>query len=180
MKIIAILSVFLLLLILFIIVKAQPQGRHVSISQHAAMKTWTYWIFGLSLSLFGGIFLFFLQTSFSETVGMPQYLTFLYPVIWIFLFGTAWVPDTGKGKLSKTHQIAGLSIALWMTIIMANLPFAKNVPMFVRFVTIVISLWYAYTWYLFFFVKKSRQNFLVYQTINVVSLFTVIVAISLL
>jgi len=178
MEIIAFSSVFLLLIILFAIVRLQPRGKHVSISEHAAMTSWTYWIFGISLSLFGGIFLFFLQTSFSASVEMPMYLSFMYPFIWICLLGTAWVPDTGNGKLSKTHKIVAFSLAGWMVIIISSLPFSGHIPLFLKFIAAIISLWYIYTLYLFAFVKKSLQNFLVYQTINTVSFFMIIAAIS--
>jgi hypothetical protein len=179
MKIAALISTLLLLSILFIIVKIHPQGKHKSISQHASLQSWTYWIFGVSMSFFGGVILFYLQQTLTIIIGTSLLLTGVFLATWVFLFITAWIPDKGNEEMvSKIHTISGFGIAWSMTILMCFLVFTNHLPIYFRLLATITSLWYFYTWYLYYFVKNSRRNFLVYQTINIVSFFAVTLIVS--
>jgi hypothetical protein len=180
MQIFIFLSVLLLLIVLFAVVKIHQEGTDVSISQHAAKKGWTYVIFGLSLTIIGSLFLIFLQASLFPSIGMPYIFYLLLPLSWICLIITAWIPDKREGKLSVVHTYAALGIAISMAIIIFGLLFATHISLLFQLIAGITTLWYIYTLYLYFFVKKSHQYYLVYQTVNMLSFFIIILAISIL
>jgi hypothetical protein len=180
MKIAALISVFLLLLIFLTVVRVHPQGKQFSISQHAASKGWTSWIFGLALMFFGGFFIIFLETWLYPFLAMPQIFFLVFPFAWICLLMTAWIPDTVYGWKSKIHQITAAGLAWIMVIITGSFAFAGHISEVFRVVAIITALWYIYTLYLFYFVKSSLRHFLVYQSINTFSFFAIIFIISFL
>jgi hypothetical protein len=180
MQIAALLSTLFLFVSLFSIVKMNLQGKHKSISQHAALRLWTYWLFGLSMSIFGGVILFVLQKTMTSFIGPSFLLTLVFLATWICLLITAWIPDKDNEELvSKIHTISGLGIAWCMTILMSILAFANHLAIYFRLMAAITSIWYFYTWYLFYFVKSSRSNFLVYQTINAVSFLLITLMVSI-
>lgn len=178
MQIVVYISIILLFVILFIIVKNHHEGAHITISQHAAKKKWTYVLFGLALTLIGGFFLVYLQTSLFPLIGMPSIFYLIVALSWIFLLLTAWVPDTRQGKKSKIHEKAALGTAVSMTLIIFSLIFATHLASLLKITAGITTLWYVFTLFLLFFDKKSLQYFLVYQVINIITFFLVLFAAS--
>jgi hypothetical protein len=177
MEFLALFCICLLLLIIFTVVRVHPQGSHISISQHAASEIWTYILFGISLSLLGGVFLIFMETSFASHLALPRIFSAVLFASWICLLVTAWIPDRGSGPSNKIHLLASYGMAILMTIIMGCLTITGNLNTVFRFITAFIACWYIFTLYLWFFVKSSHRHFLSYQVINIVSFFIIIFAI---
>ena len=180
MKIAALVSICLLLVTFFTVVRVHPQGKQFSISQHAASKEWTSWIFGLALTFFAGFFIIFIETWLYPFLAIPKIFFLIFPFTWFCLLITAWIPDTLHGWQSKLHQLAALGIGLIMIFIMVSFIFAGHISPIFRFIAGITALWYIFTLYLFFFVKSSLRYFLVHQSINTVSFFTIIFMIAFL
>lgn len=162
-------SVVLLLATLGIIVGTQPQGKHVSISEHAASRRWSYLVFACSLSIFGSVLLFYLLRSFGPEFGLPvTYYVALFAG-WVFLFLTAWIPDRGFRTFTNVHWKAAYGLACCMTIIIASLAGTGRIALFIRLISLVVSIWYCYTLYIWKFTTKGSHQFLVFQAVNISS-----------
>jgi hypothetical protein len=173
MALLTLLSVVLLLFVFFIIVKTKPQGRHISISEHAATRTWSYILFGTALTTCGSMIILFAYKSLGPQLGMTVVYKVVLALGWLALLMTAWIPDPGKGRLSDIHKIIAFSLAGTMAGLMACLTFAIHTPILLRLVSACLAVFYAYTIFLFYNDKSKRKHFLVYQIFNIVSFFTV-------
>jgi hypothetical protein len=169
MKIAALISVVLLMLILGVIVMTDSRSKHVSISERAASRRWSYLVFACSLSVFGSLLLFYLLQFFGSQFGLPaSYYIGLFAA-WIFLLLTAWIPDHGPRSFRNRHWQAALGLACSITIMTISFACASHIGTEVRWLSIGISMWYCYTLYIWLFNTEAFQLYLRFETMNIAS-----------
>jgi hypothetical protein len=181
MRLIAILSMVLECFCIYIILRTRRLGKDTTISQHAASRRWTYWLFALSLSTFGSLLIVYLLRDFGPQFGLPIIFYIALILGWICLILTAWIPDKDSSmKLNNPHWLAAYAMANTMMITMLSLVFAHHVNMLTRTLAGITASWYAYTLYLGVFGKRSSKSVLVYQSVNILSFFAILIGVSFL
>jgi hypothetical protein len=169
MKLAALISVVILMLVLGIIVTTDSENMRISISERAASRRWSYLAFAFSLTTFGSLALYYLLRSFGTQFGLPvSYYVGLFAA-WAFLLLTAWIPDHGPRTFKNRHWQAALGLACSMTIMTLSFAYAQHVSVGVRWLSIAIGLWYSYTLYVWLFNTKAFQLYLRFETMNIAS-----------
>lgn len=159
-------------------VHSQPRGRAASISQHAGAQRHTYWVFAGVLTFAGGAFWLFLIEWLGPTLGVPL-VFYLFVILGaLFQLITGWVPDHGNGDTSsRIHGLAAFSMAAMMMLLAGCIVIATHVATVPRVLAGLAFVAMGVFWYLFLFVKRTHQHFLVYQSAYIASFYlTVIVA----
>lgn len=169
MKFVALISAVILLVVLGIIISTDPQRTHISISERAASRRWSYLVFACSLTLFGSLLLFYLFDPFGSQFGLPPVYYMALFIGWAFLLLTAWIPDHGPRNFKNPHWRAALGLACSMTLMAMCLAVARHVDTTIRLLSVAASLWYCYTLYFWFFNTDARQLYLRYETMNIAS-----------
>jgi len=168
----------MLVVVLLAIVTTQPQGRHVSISEHVASRVWTYLLFATTLTVCGSLLILFAYRSLGQQLGMPAAYHVILAIAWGACVGTAWVPYPGPGRLGRIHQCLALTLAFSLAALVACLPFATHVGTSLQLLSGAVALWYLYTFYLYFTDESKRQYFLTFQSVNITSFLAIFILAS--
>ena len=169
MKVIALISVVVLLVILGLIVGTDAHSTHISISERAASRRWSYLVFAGSLSTFGSLLFLYLLLFFGDQFGLPASYYIALFIGWGCLLLTAWIPDHGPRNFSNLHWKTALGLASSMTIMTMSLVGARHVGETIRVLSLAISLWYCYTLYVWLFNTQAFQLYLRFETMNIAS-----------
>jgi hypothetical protein len=166
-EVLGILSILSVWLCCGFLVYKWPGKLNMSLSQHAAQtRAASVYYAVLLIPAVTGFYLF-MSRWFIPTFKLDP------SVRYILLAGTAGqyvaclIPDT-KGLKSHIHQIAAYTMAATLSFMVVYLVFAANISMFSRVLNIVILVAMIYLYGLFLFVPKSRQKFLIYQSLYVI------------
>lgn len=169
MKVAALISVVVLLIALGVIVGTDAHNAHISISERAASRRWSYLVFAGSLSVFGSLLFIYLLAFFGDKLGLPASYYIALFAGWICLLLTAWIPDHGPRDFSNIHWKTAFGLACSMTVMTMSIATAQHVGETIRILSIVTSLWYCYTLYFWLFNTQSFQLYLRFETMNIAS-----------
>jgi hypothetical protein len=179
MKIAALISVLLLLVMLSVIISSDSQNAHISISERAASRKWSYLLFACSLTFFGSLLLLYLLRYFGSQFGLPVSYYIALLIAWASLLLTAWIPDHGPRSFTNPHWRSALGLAGGITVMTMSLAFAQHVDTVMRILSIIISIWYCYTLYVWLFNTKAYELYLRFETMNIAS-FVGLLALTLI
>lgn len=166
---IALVSVVLLLITLGVIVGTDAQDAHISISERAASRRWSYLVFAGSLSIFGSLVFLYLLAFFGGQFGLRASYYIALFAGWICLLLTAWIPDRGPRNFTNLHWKTAFGLACTMTIMTMSIAGARHVDETIRVLSLGASLWYCYTLYIWLFNTQAFQLYLRLETMNIAS-----------
>lgn len=167
MKIAALLSAVLLLAALVAVAATDSRNTHISISERAASRRWSYLLFALSLSIFGSLLFLYLLVYFGRQFGLPPIYYGALFTGWACLLLTAWIPDRGLRNFTNPHWKTAFGLAVSMTVMAMSLIAARQVDGITRLLSLVVSCWYCYTLYVWLYKTNSFQLYLKFEAINI-------------
>ena len=150
-----------------------------SISTHAAKQRFSYWVFFASLIAAAGSFYLFTQYFLTPYFGLGDQFSLLVAVTLGLILATAIVPDTG-GRVGLLHGVAAWSMAVCLPIILASLLLSGKVNFGTSLIVGLAILYMVIDWFLFLFVPRTRQYFLLFQGTYVLSFFIAMIAVAYL
>lgn len=176
----AILSALSLVSAVAVVICVVPSDASVSISQRVASTRRTYLLFAISITVFGGIFSYYLYEKVGAQRGLPE--PFYSAVIgdWLAMMLTAWIPiRSGPGNFRDAHSLVAVAMGLFMTLTMATVPFASHTGTVVRYIAVLTTLWYSCTIYLAIFRPHSplHKYYLLFQLTNLLSFLTIMLSL---
>jgi hypothetical protein len=187
LRLLALLSVTALCVVSIIIILTDPQGKQVSISEHAASRRWSYLLFGVSITIFGSLFDAYLLILFGPHFGLPLVYYLAVVISWICWLLLAWIPaGSGKQDFQSPHYRVAFAWGLMVFLIMTTLAFAHNVSTATRVIATITTAWYVFTIYLGVFASRSSMAqrlspyYLIIQSLNIVSFFGVMMGVAFL
>lgn len=174
-KLLGPISVAIAVIAAWFMLRRYPMGRHASISQHAAAQRATYYLFAGVLTGAGLLFWLFLWRWFGPFVGAPGVFYLFLALGIVCQIITAWVPDTGQqDRQSRIHRKAAFTMAFMMAFMAGALVFAEHISLAARLFVAAVTAWMIISWFLFVFVKRTHQHFLVYQAIYIASFYAAV------
>ena len=149
--------------------------RAMSISQHAASASAATTLFAAVL-LAGGLgFYVWLISWFSAELQLTKLFTVLITLAFIGQVVAAIVPDnTGTKRI--VHRVAAYSMAGLFLPLSVLILTAQHYSVATTVMGIGAIVYMLVAWYLFLFVKSSRQHYLVFQSLYIVSFQIIILA----
>jgi hypothetical protein len=169
MEVAALISVVLLLVALGVIVSTDAHNAHISISERAASRRWSYLVFACSLSVFGSLLFIYLLRFFGSQFDLPPSFYIALFGGWVCLLPTAWIPDHGPRDFSNLHWRSAFGLACSMTIMTMSLALDRDVGQTIRVLSLGISVWYCYTLYVWLFNTEAFQLYLRLEALNIAS-----------
>jgi hypothetical protein len=168
-----------------IIVLSPLKGKQVSISEHAASRRWLYLLLGISSTVFGGIFSYYLYHLFGPEFGLSRIYYGAVFINWFCMLLAVWIPyrSTKKG-LQNPHYRAALGMACMLPLIIATLAFAHHVNAIVHVIAAIATAWYCFTIYLGLFLyrlplaKRLHPYLLVIELFNLASIFGILLGVG--
>jgi hypothetical protein len=178
-KVFGLLSIFLTWISIGYILFTIEKDLSKSISHHAALKTKNYIIFSVLMSVSLVLMYLFMTQWFIPTFQLPDFFK-VTAVLAILLELTAtFIPLTTGWKFT-VHQLTSYGTALLIPILLVSIALSSAISSEAFCVAIGSVFVAAVLIYLFFFVKKARDHYLVYQSVFVAAFHAAIVAATLL
>lgn len=141
--------------------------RAMSISQHAASADGATKLFAGTLIFAGLIFYIWLMTWFSDALHLSWLFKLVLTASFICMFIAAIVPDTKDWK-RITHRAAAYTMAglyIPITYLVVKTPDLSSTT---KLIGIIAIAYMVFGWFLFFFVKKAWDYYLILQSIYIV------------
>ncbi|HEV2403029.1 MAG TPA: hypothetical protein VGS08_02405 [Candidatus Saccharimonadales bacterium] len=128
---------------------------------------------------------YYLYHSFGPQFGLPFIFYLAVVATWVSMLLTAWVPyHPTKRGLQILHGKAAMAMACMMALIIASLTLARNVSTGIHIVAAILAVWYGFTIYLGFSLKRSSlakrllPHFIVIEVFNIVSFVGLVMGVA--
>ena len=175
LKILGPLSILIMVVAAVLLIWWWPQGKKHSLSRHGGSHKKAYWLFGGAMTVSALLFYVFARWWFAPTLGLVNLFNILLFAGIVLQLFTAWIPDRGDGKaISQLHNRAAYSMAFIMMLLVGCIIFAATAPPLVHWLAVAVFLYMSFGWYLFLFVKRSHDHYLVYQMIYIAAFYSLI------
>ena len=155
-------------------------ANNVAISHLAATDKASYWRFGSSLTVLGGLLVIFGVGWLSPTYGLGYTGDILFVLIFVAVFVSAWVP-VGRGAFSLwIHRLAGYGLAALMLILVTMLAANQNLSSPSRAVSKLAFIEMAVSWLLVIISVIYRSRKLVPYFLQLELAYAVVAELTLL
>lgn len=147
----------------------------MSISQHAVSNSSALKLFATVLIAGGAAFYLWLVTWFATKLNLSYLFVVLITITLVTQVIAAIIPDT-KGMKSKIHRTAaygGAFLYLPISILMLT---AAKISTAAQIVGLVCFVYMVVAGFLYFFVKKARNHYLIFQALYIMAFQTIILA----
>ena len=172
-------SIALAILAAWFMLRKWPKDRATSISGHAGAQRVSYLLFAGVVTLAGLMFAVFILRWFAPTIDASWPFYAYYALGFTLQMLTAWLPDDGSGKgISLLHRRVAFSMAAMMQLLVGCIALAPKVALVPRITAWVVFALMTFFWYLYLFVRSSRDHFLVYQTWYIASFYIVVMLVT--
>ena len=141
--------------------------RAMSISQHAASASGASKFFAGTLILAGFAFYYWQMTWFASELQLSGAFQLLLTASFIGQVVAAVVPDT-QGWNRKIHRVAAYAMAVLYVPISYLILTSQNFSLFTTALCVICISYMVLAWFLFFFVKKSVNYYLIFQSLYIV------------
>lgn len=165
-KVLGILSVLLTWSSIMYILLRIPRNIARSISHHAAQRKESYRIFALGMTGALVCMTVFVLKWLTPALQLPGYLVALFLFAIALEMVTTWVPLT-QGRRFAIHQWCSYGTAVIIPVILILLAWSPKISTAALWVDVLAIAFIVTFWFMFFFVKKSRALYLVYQSLYI-------------
>jgi Na+/glutamate symporter len=178
-KFIGLLSIFLTWASIGYILFTIEKDLTKSISHHAVLKTKNYIIFSTLMSASLVLMYLFMTRWFIPTFRLPASFQITVILAIVLELITTFIPLTTGWKFT-VHQLTSYGTALLIPVLLVSIALSSVISASSFYVAIVSVIVVTVLIFLFFFVKRARDHYLVYQSIFVAAFHGTVVAATLL
>lgn len=140
----------------------------LTISRHASSTKQAYMIFGIAISFSIVLYHIFLTNWFIPNYKLSSEFEILVNTSNIFLLLTLLIPDSDS-IFRKIHRFTAHSFAFSLLFVVMYLVLWVDVSFLTKVIGIFAICVMIAIWILFYFVKSSRRNILIYQFLYIFS-----------
>lgn len=150
-------------------------SRTMTISQHAASNSNALKLFATILIAGGLAFYVWLVRWFTPTLNLSALFVILVTIALLTQVVAGLIPDS-EGLKSKIHRAAAYSGAFLYLPLSALILTASKISTPAQIIGLVCFLYMIIASFSYFFVKKARNHYLIFQTLYIVAFQIVILA----
>jgi len=176
-KIFGVLSVFLTWSSVAYILLRIPRAAAHSISHHAAQRKKEYRIFVLGMTTSLICMTLFVIKWLAPSLQLPGYLIAVFLVAILLETIATWVPLT-EGRQFAIHQWCSYGTAVIIPVILILLAVSPRVRGLAFYIDIAATVFIFAFWLMFFFIKKTREHYLVYQSLYIAAFHCALLSIA--
>jgi len=157
------------------------KGKSVSISEHAASSRWSYWLFAITLTIFGSIFSLYLVFYLGPQFNLSPLYYAAAIIGWIALVLAAWfAEDTKKPRFKNPHWLSANALGAMMGVMLVCISITSSVNPVTRVLAAIFAAWYFFCLYLIFFREDAKllNHFMPIQYFNILTFTSLVLAAS--
>lgn len=138
----------------------------MSISQHAASAKGAYNLLFVTLIAGGLVFYYWLLAWFTPHLELPKTFSYVLSLTMLLQIVAGAIPDS-TGWKHRTHQSAAYFMAVLYIPLTYLIVASENISTLAKVVGAVCISYIFFSAYLFFFVKKTRNYYLIFQSLYI-------------
>jgi len=154
-----------------------PRDAAHSISHHAAQRKKEYRIFALGMTASLVCMTVFVTKWLVPSLQLPGYLTAVFIIAILLETITTWVP-LKEGRQFAIHQWCSYGTAVIIPVILILLAVSPKIRGLAFYIDIAATGFIFTFWLMFFFIKKAREQYLVYQSLYITAFHCALLSIA--